>query len=467
MTLLMPLIGLKILVVDGMGPSSTANVGKSFRGLYAGGLVGWIMAVWDLTIMVLLVTPISTLFFPETGRFIAITATISIYLATSVFRSVGGFIFGRIGDILGRKHSMILSLIGIGGASVLTGFIPTYSQVGYISIVLLIILRALVGLFAGGEYGNSAVIVVENAPEGRKGIWGALTQIGFPIGFILASLTYLIILFYTGSDNFSSSSYTAGWRIVLWVGIIPLAVGVAIRFAMPESPVWENLKHSGKVTKSPLRSLFGEKETRNSFFNAWIGMTGFALAYWLTAGFLPTLLPRFAGIDPPMSLYVLMIALSSSLLAYIIIGWMSDRYGSKKSIYTFSLLGIVFSVPMLYILFLPTASLVLKTLAASALTFTVTGAWGIFPSYLSEKFPASIRATGVGSTFNSGFLIGAWGSTFALMLAGSNPETYLMWTTSGLIVLGLLIAAGSAIFTTENGRIKKRFARISGRAGGK
>lgn len=446
---------------------SSAKAGKSLRGLYAGGLVGWIMAIWDLTIMVLLVGPISTLFFPDTVRYMAITATISIYLATSVFRSAGGFVFGRIGDILGRRHSMVLSLVGIGTASVLTGFIPTYSQAGYLSIALLILLRAMVGLFAGGEYGNSAVIVVENAPEKKKGIWGALTQIGFPIGFILAAITYLAVLSYTGSDAFSSPSYTAGWRIVLWVGAIPLVAGIVIRLAMPESNAWENLKRAGEVEKSPLRTLFGKRETRNSFFNAWIGMTGFALAYWLTAGFLPTLLPEFAGIEAPVSLYVLMIALASSLLAYIIIGWMSDRFGSKRSIYVFSLLGIVFSAPMLYLLFLPSSSLILKTMAASVLTFTATGAWGIFPSYLSEKFPAPIRATGVGSTFNSGFLIGAWGSTFALTLAGSNPDTYLIWTTTGLIVLGLLMAAGSAVFSRENGSIRMRLPGTVGRARGK
>ncbi len=450
-----------------METGSPSNQGKSFRGLYVGGLVGWIMAIWDLTIMVLLVIPISSLFFPDSGSFMAVTATISIYLATSVFRSAGGFIFGHIGDIFGRRLSMVISLMGIGGASVLTGFLPTYSQAGYFSIVLLVILRAMVGLFAGGEYGNSAVIVVENAPDNKKGIWGALMQIGFPIGFILAALTYLVVLFYTGIDSFSSPSYTAGWRVVLWVGIIPLIAGVVIRLAMPESYLWQNLKDSGKVEKSPLKSIFGKRETRNSFFNAWIGMTGFAIAYWLTAGFLPTLLPRFAGIDPPTSIYVLMIALSSSLLAYIIIGWMGDRYGSRRAIYFFSILGIIFSVPMLYLLLLPSSGLVIKTLAASILTFTVTGAWGIFPSYLSDKFPAPIRVTGVGSTFNSGFLIGAWGSTFALMLAGATPENYLIWTTGGLIVIGLLIAAGSAALTRQHGRSRKRFARPIEQAGGK
>jgi MFS family permease len=159
------------------------------------------------------------------------------------------------------------------------------------------------------------------------------------------------------------------------------------------------------MQKAPLRSHFGKMETRATFFNAWIGMTEFALAYLLPAGFLPTLFPQFAGIDPPMSLYVLMIALASSLLAYVIIGWMSDHIGSKRAIYVFSLLGIVLSIPMFFLLLLLSSSLILKAATASILTFTVTGAWGIFLSCLSEKFPVQIRATGVGSTFNRGFLI--------------------------------------------------------------
>lgn len=432
---------------------------KVFRGIYAGGLTGWIMAIWDLTIMVLLVAPLSSLFFPGTGRLMAISALVSIYLATSVFRSAGGFIFGSLGDKLGRKRSMVMSLVGIGAASVLTGFLPTYSQAGYLSIVLLIIMRSLVGLFAGGEYGNSAAIVVENAPEKKKGLWGALTQIGFPIGFILAALTYLIVQFFTGTDNFAIASYTAGWRIVLWIGIIPLIAGLVIRLRMPESSVWDTLNRGGEVEKSPLRKLFGNRVTRSAFFNAWIGMTGFALAYWLTSGFLPTLLPDYAGVGSPTSLYILMLALGTSLFAYIIIGWMSDRIGRKRSIYIFAGLGIAFSVPMLYLLLLPSSTLLIKAVAASVLTFTVTGAWGIFPSYLSEKFPASIRVTGTGSTFNSGFLIGAWGSAVALTLAGTNPGLALAWTTGGLIIAGLAVAAGSAFFSGETAPMRIGIAR--------
>ena len=420
-----------------------------FGRIYMGGLFGWMMNIWDLTIMVLLVVPISSLFFPGINEYFAITGTISIYLATSVFRAAGGFIFGRLGDIIGRKKSMEITLIGIGVSSLLTGLIPTYSQAGILSFVLLVILRIATGLFAGGEYGNSAVIVVENAPKNRRGVWGALTQIGFPIGFILAASTYLIVLSIVGANNFATPSYTAGWRMVFWIGIIPAIAGLIIRASLPESPLWEKMKENRGIENSPLRSLFGNKITRNTFINSWIGMTGFALAYWLTAGFLPTLLPTYAKTSSALSLMILMVALASSLFAYIIVGAVSDRIGRKKAIYIFSILGAAFALPTLYLILNPGSSLLIIALSASVLTFTATGVWGIFPVYLSEKFPTQLRDTGVGSTFNSGFIIGAWGSTFALMLAGADPHKYLLWAAGGLIILGLIIAASSVFFAKE------------------
>ncbi len=437
-----------------MEQSSIEHNVKNFHGVYLGGLFGWIMAIWDLTIMVLLVVPLSSLFFPGTEKYLAVVGTISIYVSTSVFRSAGGFIFGRLGDRIGRKKSLSVTLLGIGISTALTGFVPTYAQAGIYSIVILILLRVSVGLFAGGEYGNSATMVVENAPPKRRGLWGALTQIGFPVGFILAATTYLTVLAAVGDSNFAVSSYTAGWRIVFWAGIIPAVVGVIVRVRTPESALWEKQKAQGRLAKAPFRTLFGTKATRNAFFNAWIGMTGFALAYWLTAGFLPVLLPDYAGISFPVSLYVLMAALLSSLFAYLIIGWLSDVIGRKRSIFLFSALGAIFAIPMLYILIGTDSSLLVKAAAASALTFTATGVWGIFPVYLSEKFPTEVRDTGVGSSFNSGFLIGAWGSTFALMLAASDTGAYLLWSAGGLIIAGLVIAALTAALTKETGGSK-------------
>ena len=217
---------------------------------------------------------------------------------------------------------------------------------------------------------------------------------------------------------------------------------------MPESVLWADLHKQGKTERNPLRALFKNRSTRYAYIIGSIGMTGYALSYWATAGFLPTLLPAYGGIKPPVSLYVMMVALVASLIGYLTIGALSDSIGLKKSIYIFLILGGVFDIPMFYVI-LGSFGFLAKLVASAVLLFSVTGVWGILPRYLAERYPTKVRDSGVGATFNSGFIIGAWAPVFALLLAGSNIHGLLLWSTASIVIIGLILIGVGTYLTKE------------------
>ena len=218
--------------------------------IYPGALVGWIMDAFDLSMLFLLVPVLADVFFPAKYG-LAIVGTWSIYTMTFVFRPVGGAVFGRLGDLIGRRNTMVITLTGLGAVVFLTGFLPTYEQVGVVAPILLFVLRVLTGTFAGGEYGNSAAILVESVERGRRGLWGALLQIGYPIGYTLAASTFLALHYAFPGVQFAS----VGWRWMFWLGIIPAFVGLIVRLAMPESALWQRTVKERGVNWAPFKTV--------------------------------------------------------------------------------------------------------------------------------------------------------------------------------------------------------------------
>lgn len=177
------------------------------RRIYIGSLAGWVMDAFDLSMMFLLVPAMADAFFPAKYG-LALVGTWSIYTTTFIFRPIGGVLFGRLGDKIGRRATMMITLTGLGLAVFITGFLPTYAEVGALAPLSLFILRAVTGTFAGGEYGNSAAILVENVDKQVRGFWGALLQSGYPIGYTLAALTYLALHYVIVGPRFA----LIGWR---------------------------------------------------------------------------------------------------------------------------------------------------------------------------------------------------------------------------------------------------------------
>ncbi|HKM50514.1 MAG TPA: MFS transporter [Candidatus Bathyarchaeia archaeon] len=417
----------------------------AFRATALGAWMGWVMDSYDLSMMFLLIVPMSLLFFPKEAAYFAIVGTLSVYFLTLVFRPLGGFIFGILGDKLGRRESMLFSLTGLGAAVFLTGLLPTYATVGIMAPILLAVMRAIIGVFAGGEYGNSATILMEEVSSRNRGKVGGFLQGGYPVGFTLAAVVYLIIQQILPSGDFLQ----LGWRIMFFTGLVPALAGLVIRLKMPESSVWHKTLESGGVEKTPIRTLFKNR----SFFLAWssgfFAMAGISWLYSLTVGFYPTILPSFSKIGPPTSTYVVIVAILTSLAGYLCSGYLSDYIGRRKAMALFAVLGSVSGVPGMYVILRGGFDLTSIIIAASLLAFFTTGAYGVMPSYLSEKFPTKIRSTGVGSAFNAGFIIGSWSSVVALVLGNMAGSGNLYWVVGMAIIVGELFIAVSVLMSNE------------------
>ena len=411
--------------------------------VYPGSLVGWIMDSFDLSMMFLLVPVLSEIFFPSNYG-LAIIGTWSIYTTTFIFRPVGGIIFGRLGDRIGRKNSMVITLFGLGAIIFATGFLPTYASVGIAAPVTLFLFRIVTGIFGGGEYGNSASILTESVSSKRRGIWGAAIQSGYPIGYTLAAVFFLSLHYIFPGGQFNS----IGWRWMFWIGIIPVIVGLIVRYRMPESALWSSLSKSSEISKSPVRELLRDRKNLTGALTGMLAMTGIAWVYGLTLGFYPTALQFHGFMAFPDFLYVVIGSILFSLVGYMTSGAVSDRIGRKKMIYIYSIIAIIFSIPLAYAIFTRALGPIGVGIFASILAFLTTGIYGVIPSYLSEKFPTRIRSTGVGLGFNGGFILGNWSTVFLLLIVTLSAANFYVYL-GVFIIIGEIFILVSAILSVE------------------
>lgn len=436
----------------GLPRSKLFGVTSTGWSVFRGAFAGWFLDSFDLSMMFLLVPTIAAIFFPSGNLTFALIGAFSIYFISLVFRPLGGVIFGHVGDKYGRKTSMVITLIGLGIVIFLTGLLPTYAEAGILAPMVLILLRMITGIFAGGEYGNSSAIMMESTPRKSRGRVGSLLQGGYPMGYTTAAIAFLALRFSYGASGFA----TEGWRFMFFIGVVPVIIGLAIRLRMPESQLWSDAKKKKHIKKSPIRIVFSRKYI-GAFLSGALAMTGIAWLYSLTLGYYPTILPIFTSIAFPTTIYIVIAAILASFAGYFTSGYVSDIIGRKKTIYVFSILGIIFAFPSVYVLFNSSYGAVPIAIMASILAFVTTGIYGVIPAFLSEKFPTEVRDTGVGSSFNSGFIIGSWSSVIALAIAGSSdaflssvPKTgTLLLVTAALIIVGEVLLFASAYLSKE------------------
>ena len=411
--------------------------------VYPGALAGWVLDAFDLSMMFLLVPVLAGIFFPANFG-LAIIGTWSIYTTTFIFRPVGGAIFGRVGDRIGRKRAMVITLAGLGAIIFLTGFLPTYAAIGIAAPLLLFLFRIITGIFAGGEYGNSATIMMETVKNNKRGLWGAAIQSGYPIGYTLAAIVFLLLHYAFPGTAFA----VTGWRWMFWIGIIPVIIGLILRYYMPESAMWSELSQKRKVARAPLSDLFKNSKTTMGVVTGILAMTGIAWVYGLTLGFYPTILSVGNFMTFPSYIYVVIIAILLSLIGYFAAGYFSDFIGRRNVMIIYSIIGMILAVPLTYLIITHSLGFYGALLFASALAFITTGVYGVMPSFLAEKFPTQVRSSGTGIGFNGGFILGNWSTVFLLLIVGFAAASFFEWW-GVFVVIGELFILASALLSKE------------------
>src|SRR5215510_9085692 len=230
---------------------------RSIWKVIAASSVGTMIEWYDFYIFGMLSTTISTEFFPKNNPTAALLSTLAIFAAGFIVRPFGALVFGRLGDLIGRKYTFLLTLVLMGGSTFLIGLVPGYKSVGIVAPLLVLLLRLLQGLALGGEYGGAATYVAEHAPSHKRGYYTSWIQTTATLGLFVALGIIMLV-----KMNMSDASFNAewgGWRYPFWISILLVGVSIYIRLKMSESPLFAKLKEEGKTSVNPLKESFNRK----------------------------------------------------------------------------------------------------------------------------------------------------------------------------------------------------------------
>ena len=317
-----------IITDDGQG----APPRKQSHALVVGASsLGTIFEWYDFYLYGLLATVISAQFFSGVNEATGFIFALAAFAAGFAVRPFGALVFGRIGDLVGRKNTFLVTMGIMGLSTFVVGLLPSYASIGVAAPVLLVLLRLLQGLALGGEYGGAATYVAEHAPDGKRGLFTSFIQTTATLGLFAALLVVIGTRTALGEEAFADW----GWRIPFLLSIILLGVSMYIRMQLSESPVFQEMKDQGKTSKAPLTEAFGNWSNLKIVLIALIGAVAGQAVVWYTGKFYALFfLEKTLKVDGATVNIMIAIALALATPFFVIFGWLSDKIGRKPIIMT-------------------------------------------------------------------------------------------------------------------------------------
>ena len=309
-----------------------ANEMQSIRKIIAASSVGTLIEWYDFYIFGSLATVIASQFFPKTNPTAALLSTLATFAAGFIVRPFGALVFGRLGDLIGRKYTFLLTLIIMGCSTFAIGLVPGYETIGFAAPIIVLLLRLLQGLALGGEYGGAATYVAEHAPPNRRGFFTSWIQTTATLGLFLSLGIILITRHSLDPDLTKSISKfnSWGWRIPFLVSILLVGVSVYVRLRMKESPLYSKLKTEGKTSANPLRESFVHRSNLKMVLLALFGATMGQGVVWYTGQFYAqSFIENVCKIDFEQSRTILIWAILFATPFFVVFGGWSDRVGRK------------------------------------------------------------------------------------------------------------------------------------------
>jgi MFS family permease len=329
-----------------MSQPTNTGIWKVIGASSVGTLIEW----YDFYIFGSLATVIAQQFFPNTNPTAALLSTLATFAAGFIVRPFGALVFGRLGDLIGRKYTFLLTLVLMGGSTFAIGLIPSYETIGFAAPILVLILRLLQGLALGGEYGGAATYVAEHAPAHRRGYFTSWIQTTATLGLFVS--LGVILLTRHSLDNDPEISIRKfnewGWRIPFLVSILLVIVSIYIRMKMNESPLFAKLKSEGKISTNPLKESFGHKTNLKMVLLALFGATMGQGVVWYTGQFYAqSFIENVCKVDFDQSRTILIWAIVFATPFFVLFGSWSDKVG-RKWIMMAGMLLAVFSYRPIY-----------------------------------------------------------------------------------------------------------------------
>jgi MFS family permease len=312
------------------------------RVIFASSL-GTVFEWYDFYLYAVLAPFFAALFFPPGNQTAALLSAFAAYAAGFLVRPFGALVFGRIGDLVGRKYTFLVTIIFMGAATFLVGLLPTFATVGWLAPILMVTLRLVQGLALGGEYGGAATYVAEHAPQGKRGYDTAWIQTTATLGLFLA-----LLVIYLCRSNMDAKTFAEwGWRVPFWVSIILLIFSVYIRLKLHESPIFQQMKAEGKGSKSPLTDSFMKYPNNKYVLLALLGATAGQGVVWYTGQFYALFFLTITLKLDYVSAYTLIgVSLLIGTPFFIVFGWLSDKIGRLKIIMAGCLIAAVTYFPL-------------------------------------------------------------------------------------------------------------------------
>ncbi|MCR8931766.1 MULTISPECIES: MFS transporter [unclassified Pseudomonas] len=322
--------------------SSAATSNATQKVIFASSL-GTVFEWYDFFLYGALAAVISKQFFAGVNDTTAFIFALMAFAAGFIVRPFGALVFGRLGDMIGRKYTFLATIILMGVATFCVGLLPTYASIGIAAPIILVVLRMLQGLALGGEYGGAATYVAEHAPIGKRGFHTSWIQSTATLGLLLSLLVVLGCRYFTG-DQFE----VWGWRIPFLLSIVLLGISTWIRLSLHESPAYLKMKEEGKTSKAPIRESFGKWENLKVVLIALFSINaGQAVTFYAAQFYVLFFLTQFLKMDPAVANSLLIVSVIIGAPFFIFFGWLSDKVGRKPVL----MLGLLLATALYFPIF--------------------------------------------------------------------------------------------------------------------
>jgi len=405
----------------------------------AGTMIEW----YDFYIFGSLATVLATQFFPGSNPTAAFLKTLATFATGFAVRPFGAVVFGRIGDLVGRKYAFLVTLLIMGGATFLIGLLPGYAKIGVFAPIILVTLRLLQGLALGGEYGGAAVYVAEHVPDHKRGYYTSFIQTTATLGLFVSLGVILAV-----RTSMTKGEFEAwGWRIPFLLSVLLVAMSLYIRLKLRESPLFSQLKSEGKTSVQPLRDSLGSGRNWRVMALVLFGAAAGQAVVWYTGQFYALFfLQNVLKVEFVKANIIVAIALALGTPFFIFFGALSDRIGRKKVMMAGNLIAAASYYPIYQGMhhYSDPLNPVMLTLLVFIQVIFVTMVYGPIAAFLVEAFPAKIRYTSLSLPYHIG---NGWFGGFTPLIA-----TWVVART-GNIYAGLWYPIGIALLTFVVGTV--------------
>ena len=386
----------------------------------------------------------SKIFFPSGDPTVALIASFATFGVAYVARPFGAVVFGHLGDKIGRKNTLVLTLVLMGSATFLIGVLPDFNTAGYWAPALLVLLRLMQGLSAGAETAGASALSTEEAPEGRRGFFASFAMSGISAGIVLASLAFLPVAAMSEADRLAW-----GWRIPFWLSLIVLVVAYLVRRSLEEPEVFEEKHDHGELVKLPFAKMF--KTHPAQFFQVALMsfetvtntfMQSFGLAYAVSVGV-------------PAST-MLWVSITGNILAVAtqpLMAWLSDKYGRRPVFIT----GVLGSGAMIFVYFsvISTGNVPMIFLTRTLITAgTYAMSNAIYPAWFSELFNVKVRYSGMAIGLQVGILCAGFTPLLGTALVGADKANW--GPAAWIVAASSVLAVAGAFWARETSKIPLR-----------